>query len=196
MLTEVNKLNTLQLEQMGLEVHETDRSNKPSAVSRLNCYQAEFKRLKQELQNAKGETEVNCEYSDFDDYTTSGISSDQKRRLLDNSERIERTGNMLTEGARTIIDTERLGAAVLQDLATQREGIQKTRSRVSEFERVPKRILISIFSQIRETNEDLRQSSKIMNSMIVRALRERAILFGVGTAFVVVIVFSIYHSLN
>lgn len=115
---------------MGLEIHETDRNNKSSVTARLNCYQAEFKRLKQELQNTKGESEITCEYSDFDDYTTSGITSDQKRRLLDNLERIERTGNFLNEGARTIIETEHLGAAVLQDLATQREALQKTRSRV------------------------------------------------------------------
>lgn len=118
---------------MGLEVHDTDRSNKSSVTARLNCYQAEFKRLKQELQNAKGENDANCEYSDFDDYATGGITSDQKRRLLDNSERIERTGNLLNEGARTIIETEQMGAAVLQDLATQREGLQKTRSRVRYF---------------------------------------------------------------
>lgn len=116
---------------MGLEIHETDRNNKPSVITRIGCYEAEFKRLKHELQNTKGDSEIMYEYSDFDEYTTSGVTNDQRRRLLDNSERIERTGNLLNDGARTIIETENLGTAVLQDLASQREALQKTRSRVN-----------------------------------------------------------------
>lgn len=118
---------------MGLEIRDADTNTKASLTSRLNCYHAELKRLKQEFQNAKSETHVNLyDSSDFDELTTSGMSGDQQRRLLDNSERIERTGNRLTDGYRTILETERLGASVLQDLSSQREGIRKTRSRVSQ----------------------------------------------------------------
>lgn len=120
----------VQLEQMGLEIRDADSTTKTSLTSRLNCYHAELKRLKQEFQNAKNETHVSLyDSSDFDD--SAGITGDQQRRLLDNSERIERTGNRLTEGFRTILETERLGASVLQDLSTQRESIKRTRSRVS-----------------------------------------------------------------
>lgn len=116
---------------MGLEIRDVDPDIKSSLINRLNCYHAEFKRLKQEFQNAKSETQVNLyDSSDFDELTSSGITGEQQRRLLDNSERIERTGNRLTEGYRTILETEQLGATVLQDLSSQREAIQKTRSRV------------------------------------------------------------------
>lgn len=121
-----------QLEQMGLEIRDAETSTKASLTSRLNCYHAELKRLKQEFQNAKSETHVNLyDSSDFDELTTSGMSGEQQRRLLDNSERIERTGNRLTEGYRTILETEAMGTSVLQDLSIQREAIRKTRSRVS-----------------------------------------------------------------
>lgn len=117
---------------MGLEIRDAEASTKPSLTSRLNCYHAELKRLKQEFQNAKSETHVNLyDSSDFDELTTSGMSGEQQRRLLDNSERIERTGNRLTEGYRTILETEAMGASVLQDLSIQRDAIRKTRSRVS-----------------------------------------------------------------
>lgn len=161
---------------MGLEIQDVDSTTKASLTSRLNCYQAELKRLNQEFQNAKNETQIHMyDSSDFDELTTSGITSEQQRRLLDNSERIERTGNRLTEGYKTILETERIGATVLQDLSSQRETLQKSRSR------------------LREANEDLRQSSRIMNSMIMRSLRERAVLFGVITIFIVVICSTFYY---
>lgn len=168
-----------QLEQMGLEIQDVDSATKASFTSRLNCYQAELKRLMQEFQNAKSETQMQMyDSSDFDELTTSGISGEQQRRLLDNSERIERTGNRLAEGYKTILETESIGATVLQDLSSQRETLQKSRSR------------------LREANEDLRQSSRIMNSMIMRSLRERAVLFGVITIFVIVVFSTFYYVIT
>lgn len=169
----------MQLEQMGLEIQDVDSTTKSSFQSRLNCYQAELKRLNQEFQNAKSETQIQMyDSSDFDELTTSGMSSEQQRRLLDNSERIERTGNRLTEGYKTILETEQIGNAVLQDLSTQRETIKQSRSR------------------LREADEDLRQSSRIMNSMIMRSLRERAVLFGVIAVFVFVVLSTFYYSVT
>lgn len=182
---EKNKRKTIflftfsQLEQLGLEIQGADATTKASVTPRFNCYQAELKRLAQEFQNAKHETQVQMyDSSDFDELTTSAISSEQQRRLLDNSERIERTGNRLADGYRTILETEKIGAEVLQDLSMQRETIQKSRTR------------------LREADEDLRQSSRIMNSMIMRSLRERAVLFGVGVVFVVVVFSTIYFSIT
>lgn len=167
------------MEQIGLEIQDVDSTTKSSLTSRLDCYKAELKRLTQEFQNAKSDVQIHMyDSSDFDELTTSGISNEQQRRLLDNSERIERTGNRLAEGYRTILETEQLGTAVLQDLSSQRETIQQSRSR------------------IREANEDLRQSSRIMNSMIMRSLRERAVLFAVVTVFVIVIFSVIYYAVK
>lgn len=164
---------------MGLEIQDVDSTTKASFVSRLNAYQVELKRLTQEFQNAKNETQIQMyDSSDFDELTTSGVSNQQQRRLLDNSERIERTGNRLADGYRTILETEQIGANVLQDLSAQRETLQKSRSR------------------IREANEDLRQSSRIMNSMIMRSLRERAVLFGVVTVFIVVVCSTFYYAVK
>lgn len=61
------------------------------------------------------------------------MNEEQKLRLLDNSERLERTGRHLTTGYRIILETEEIGSHVLQDLHAQRETIQKSRSRVRVF---------------------------------------------------------------
>lgn len=164
---------------MGLEIQDVDATAKVNFTSRLKCYEAELKRLMQEFQNAKNDAQTHMyDSSDFDELTTSGISSEQQRRLLDNSERIERTGNRLTDGYRIVVEAEQIGATVLQDLSSQRETLQKSRNR------------------LRETNEDLRQSSRIMNSMIMRSIRERAVLFGVIAVFIIVIFSTIYYSVS
>jgi hypothetical protein len=61
------------------------------------------------------------------------MNEEQKLRLLDNSERLERTGRHLTTGYRIILETEEIGSQVLQDLHAQHETIQKSRSRVRVF---------------------------------------------------------------
>lgn len=126
----------LQLEQIQLEIRDANSSNKTGLTNRLNCYQAELKRLKQEFVNAKTNrndaTTISFEPGDYDNVGDS-INDEQQRRLLDNSERIERTGNRLADGYRTILETEQIGATVLQDLAEQREQIQRSRARVREL---------------------------------------------------------------
>lgn len=63
----------------------------------------------------------------YEDWNT---ANEQHQKLLDNTERLERTGKTLTEGYRVILETEQIGAAVLQDLSVQRETIQRSRGRV------------------------------------------------------------------
>ncbi len=116
-----------------MEIRDANTSNKAGLTNRLNCYQAELKRLKQEYLNAKdnrNDITISFESTDYDNAGDS-INDEQQRRLLDNSERIERTGNRLADGYRTILETEQIGATVLQDLAEQREQIQRSRARVS-----------------------------------------------------------------
>lgn len=163
---------------MELEIQGAESSaTKLNFQSRLKCYEVELKRLTQEFQSAKNDVQIAIyDSSDFDELTTSGITSEQQRRLLDNAERIERTGNRLTEGLRNVLETEQIGSTVLQDLSTQRETMQRSRAR------------------LRDAGEDLRQSSRIMNSMIMRSIRERALLFGVCAVFVIVIFSTIYYS--
>lgn len=125
------------MEQIGLEIREADSNTKSNLINRHNCYQAELKRLKQEFTNAKNIKLTDAQQlfnndlsSDLDEI---GIRDEQQKRLLDNSERIERTGNRLADGYRTILETENIGTTVLQDLSNQRETLQKSRSRVSFY---------------------------------------------------------------
>lgn len=167
-----------QLEQIQLEIRDLEPSNRQTWTNKLNCAQAELKRLETEYKTVQDKTQNPAYDSAVDDFEDIGIRDEQKQRLLNNSERIERTGNRLTEGYRIILETEQIGTQVLQDLHHQRETIQSARSRM------------------RETNADLGRASRTLNSMMARALREKAVLYGIGVLFVVVVSLSIYFSIS
>ncbi|XP_017136988.1 vesicle transport through interaction with t-SNAREs homolog 1A [Drosophila miranda] len=169
------------LEQMGLEVRELNPAQRTSFNSKLQVAQAELRRLQAEYKQTKDKqrSQPNAFTTldlggagDF--YEDVSINNDQRQRLLDNSERIERTGNRLTEGYRVAVETEALGAQVLNDLHHQRETLQGARAR------------------LRETNADLGRASRTLNTMVLRALREKVVLYGVGVCFVVAVGVSLY----
>uniref|UniRef100_A0A1A9WW88 t-SNARE coiled-coil homology domain-containing protein n=1 Tax=Glossina brevipalpis TaxID=37001 RepID=A0A1A9WW88_9MUSC len=176
------------LELLGLEIRELSAIQRSAATSKLNCAQVELKRLQNEYNKAK-EDSLNSRkisqainigiHDDYDDdYEDVSISHDQKQRLLDNSERIERTGNRLQEGYRIALETETLGAQVLGDLHHQRETIHTSRAR------------------LRETNAELGRASRTLNSMLMRAMRQKAILYTVGGCFLVAVAVSVYLTLS
>ena len=63
----------------------------------------------------------------------SGLSNneEQKQRLLNNTQSLERTSERLTQGYRVALETEQVGAMILNDLNDQRATLTRARDRVS-----------------------------------------------------------------
>lgn len=156
-----------------------DHSQRSSQQTRLNSYQAELRRLEEDYNKAKIKPNplLIDDSSSIDDFDI-GLGEDQKRRLLDNSERLERTGNQLQDGYRIAIETEEIGAQVLSNLSSQREQIQRSRNR------------------LRETQADLGRSSRLMNTMIMRSIRDKFVLYIIGVVFVLAVSLTIYFSIK
>lgn len=167
------------MEQIGLEINQnTDHSQRTSQQTRLNSYQAELRRLEEDYNKAKIKpNSLFDDSSSIDDFDI-GIGEDQKRKLLDNSERLERTGNQLQDGYRIAVETEEIGAQVLSNLSSQREQIQRSRNR------------------LRETQADLGRSSRVMNTMIMRSIRDKFVLYIIGVVFVLAVSLTIYFSIK
>lgn len=178
-MTEIDKqLEEVQelMEQMDLEIREVDPTTRPKYKTRIDSYRAELERLSQEYSKAKV-PKTHSEYSvEYFSEHSSNINEEQTQRLLDTSEEIERTGKHLDTGYRIALETEKIATEVLQDLEFQRESIQRTRTR------------------LRETNEDLSRSSRIISVIIARSMHHRLILMGVGVTFVLVFMFGVYHA--
>jgi len=167
------------LEQMDLEVREIENSKRTRCRTKVDCYRAELKRLTLEYIKARSIKQVG--YDSPDDFNTNNevrISVDQKQRLLNNSEQIERTGKKLEDGYRIVLETQEIGTEIMQNLHHQRETIQRSRAR------------------LRETNEDLSLSSRIMSSMMMRSIQEKLVLYCVGVCFLVAISFGLYWGFS
>ena len=97
----------------------------------------------------------------------------QRAKLLDNSERLERSGKRLDDGYRTCIESEQIGTQILEDLHSQRQTIQRSRDRVSlacftSF-LLSVQVIFTVFCfQLRETNENLGKSSRVLSGMTRR----------------------------
>lgn len=120
----------LQLEQMELEVRGVNGTARDRLRGRVESHRAELKRLTQEFQAAKKPKEDVTEIT-VDESWDNNVTEDQRKRLLDASERIERSGRTLQNGYRMALETEEIGSQVLKDLHDQRETIQRGRGRVS-----------------------------------------------------------------
>ena len=59
------------------------------------------------------------------------ITPSQRSKLLDNSDRLQRTSNRLEEGYRIAQETEEIGLDIMDNLQRDRETISRTRGRVS-----------------------------------------------------------------
>lgn len=162
------------LEQMDLEVRDMPSSERGKLMSRVKGYQSEYTNLEAQLKkhktSAKDAARMREELLDYDDTTT----TDQRTRLLDNTERLERSTRRLEAGYRIAVETEKIGQGVIDNLHRDREAISRTRSR------------------LREGDDHLGKSSRILNSMTRRIIQNRLITFGVVIFMLIVIIIVIY----
>ncbi|RVE47138.1 hypothetical protein evm_008215 [Chilo suppressalis] len=159
------------LEQLELE------SRSAGGASRVAAYRAELQRVRDEYRSvvAANSTGYNVDTEEvYDEWS----ANEQRQKLLDNTERLERTGKNLSEGYRVAIEAEQTGAAVLQELSGQRETIQRARSR------------------LRETDEQLTRSGRLITRMVSRALQDRFALALVFAALALLTCTGLYFSVT
>ena len=120
----------MQLEQMGLEIRELGPPLKNKYQTRIESFTAELNRLENEFKRNKNSYERKREEL-LGEGGNEEHQYDQKQRLIDNTEKLERGNKRLEVGYRVAIETEAIGNEILTDLNQQRETIQKTRNRVS-----------------------------------------------------------------
>ncbi|CAH1794609.1 unnamed protein product [Owenia fusiformis] len=165
------------LEQMDLEVRELPSRDRQKYSTRLKSYKTELIKLEKDFKKARiafsDEVHMRDELLGGDDTNN---SEDQRQRLLDNTERLERSGKRLEQGYRTAIETEQIGNQILEDLSSQRETIQRSRER------------------LRETDANLGKSSRVLSGMMRRIIQNRLILVVIGLIILVIIGLGIYFA--
>ncbi|KAI7858380.1 snare region anchored in the vesicle membrane C-terminus-domain-containing protein [Circinella umbellata] len=118
-LSEIQELEDI-LEQMQMEVH-----SKPLYKAKLRLYRSQLTKLK------KQQLTITCDTVDNNDYDKDN-DDDRRQRLLNNTERLQNSSQRLEDTRRVALETESMGADILQQLKTQRETMTRTRDTVSE----------------------------------------------------------------
>lgn len=178
---------------MELEVRELDSASRSKYFTRIESYQAELSRLEKDFNVKKracdGREELLGDQGGEDFY-------DQKQLLINNSEKLERGIKRLDLGYQVAIETEQIGNHILNDLNQQRETIQKSRNRVSKcLSRCSSLFickLVLLFPQLRETDEELGRSGRMLNRMLARIIQNRLIFLGIILALVIVVILVLY----
>uniref|UniRef100_A0A2C9LDN9 t-SNARE coiled-coil homology domain-containing protein n=1 Tax=Biomphalaria glabrata TaxID=6526 RepID=A0A2C9LDN9_BIOGL len=105
-------------------------------------------------------------------------SEDQRTRLLDNTETLERSGRRLDHGYRIAVETEQIGSQIMDDLHHQRQTITRSRARLQEMDSA------------------LGKSSRVLSGMMQRVIQNRVMLLGVGLIVLVAIILFIYFMVR
>ncbi|XP_030846777.1 vesicle transport through interaction with t-SNAREs homolog 1A isoform X1 [Strongylocentrotus purpuratus] len=162
------------LEQMNIEIRNIPSAERQKFTTRLKSYQTELNRLEKDLRRSKVSSRddgAREELLGLDDYRN---SEDQKTRLLDNTERLDRTSRKLDAGYRMTIETEQLGQDIVDNLHRDREKIDRSRNR------------------LRDMDSNVGQSSRVLSAMMRRILQNRLIMLFLGLIILSVIILAIY----
>ncbi|XP_054773294.2 vesicle transport through interaction with t-SNAREs homolog 1A-like isoform X1 [Lytechinus pictus] len=162
------------LEQMNIEIRNIPSAERQKFTTRLKSYQTELNRLEKDLRRSKVASRddgAREELLGMDDYRN---SEDQKTRLLDNTERLERTSRKLDAGYKMTIETEQLGQDIMDNLHKDREKIDRSRNR------------------LRDMDSNVGQSSRVLSAMMRRILQNRLIMLFLGLVILSVIILAIY----
>ncbi|XP_068737571.1 vesicle transport through interaction with t-SNAREs homolog 1A-like [Montipora capricornis] len=164
------------IEQMELEVREVSGEEKSKLGHRLKAYKNEMERFEQDLRKARvalSDQEGRNELLGGED---SHSSEDQRARLLDNTERLERSGRHLEEGYKMCVETEQIGVDIMNNLQRDREVIERARDRT------------------RQTDKNLSKSSRILTGMMRRVIQNRIIMAIICLAILGIIGLVIYFA--
>ncbi|OWF53325.1 vesicle transport through interaction with t-SNAREs homolog 1A-like [Mizuhopecten yessoensis] len=159
------------LEQMELEVKDLPSRDKQKYQTRVKSYKTELGKLQTDTRRAKLGIDSSRDELLGDD---THESEDQRKRLLDNTDALDRTSRRLDHGYRIALETEEMGAQVLQDLSGQRQTIQRSRNRLEEM------------------NSGLGKSSRVLSGMMRRIIQNRLMLVIICAILLLVIGLAIY----
>ncbi|XP_072883829.1 vesicle transport through interaction with t-SNAREs homolog 1A isoform X2 [Hemitrygon akajei] len=166
------------LEQMDLEVREIPLQSRGLFSTRMKSYKQELAKLDKDFKRSRiaysDEVNLRNELLGDDGNTT----ENQRARLLDNTERLERSTRRLEAGYQLTVETEQIGQEILENLHHDKEKIQRARER------------------LRETDTNLGKSSRILTGMFRRIIQNRILMFILGAIILLTIALAIYFAVR
>ncbi|XP_065834123.1 vesicle transport through interaction with t-SNAREs homolog 1A-like isoform X2 [Oscarella lobularis] len=105
-------------------------------------------------------------------------SEDQRAKLLDNTETLNKGSRRLEEGYKMALETEQIGAQIMDDLSRDRETIIRARER------------------LKDTDGNLSKSSRVLRNMMRRVVQNRVVVAIIVLVLLAVIIVGIYFAVK
>lgn len=174
------------IEQMELEIRDINSAKKRTSEQKekylniISSYKSELAKLENEFNRqvklkqtngTKANFEIKLNESNRDEMELNELKQQNKESLL-------KMNNNLENGYRMVIESEETGKNILSDLFSQREQMQRARDR------------------LREVNNNLGKSSRVVGAMARRALQNKLVLLGMSLLLVLIVIFVIYVTVK
>lgn len=163
-----------QLEQMDMEMKDTPLASRGKLKKKIDSYKQDLEDTTVKLKKA-GIAMSNSRDRD-ELFAFDGSSEDQRAALIDNTERLDRTGRRLDDGHRVLLETTDVARGILADLNDQGEVIDRARNR------------------LRTTDSLLGKAGKTLSRMINRAIQHKvvtAVIIIIALILIIIIVILI-----
>merc|ERR1711939_213918 len=165
------------IEQMEVEVQSVPKEHKTKLQVKLRSYKAELAKHKSEVRNLlstsdRDELLGSGGYRDTPDLEAGGsgsMSQAQRQRLLMGTDKLADGQRRLEESHRVALETEDLGAGILNNLRGQREQIENTRD------------------TLYRADNSIDKASGTLKQMIRRMYQQRAITYLIIAVLVILI---------
>ncbi|KAL1288790.1 hypothetical protein AAHE18_20G009500 [Arachis hypogaea] len=153
-----------------MELEARSASMKASLLVKLREYKTDLNNLKSELKRITSATN-NDELLELGQADTLAVSSnDHRERLVMSTERLNQSSERIKESRRSMLETEELGAAILQDLHQQRQS------------------LLHAHNTLHGVDDNIDKSKKILTAISRRMSRNKWILGSFMAAIVLAII--------
>ncbi|XP_062518378.1 vesicle transport through interaction with t-SNAREs homolog 1A-like [Corticium candelabrum] len=174
-VAEANEL----IDQIDIEIQSLPHSARQKASSRVKSYRKDIATAEKELRRAQvalyDYEQGRDELMGPDD---PHYSEDQRTKLLDNTEKLDRSSRRLDEGYKIALETQEIGNEIMDNLSRDRETITRARER------------------LRDTDTNLSKSGQLLRTILRRMIQNKIIIAIICIVLVAVIITGIYFAVS
>lgn len=149
-------------------------------ISKVKEYKADLGSLREQLKQAAATAGASdaarAELGLGGDYYST--SAGQRDRMLQSTERLQKTSERLQLGKQQLAETEELGVTILGDLARQRETIIHARD------------------TLHGADDNISKARRVLSTMSKRVMANKIIMFGISACLLLGIILIIYYRVK
>ncbi|KIY98299.1 Vesicle transport v-SNARE 13 [Monoraphidium neglectum] len=165
---------------MDMEARSLPADKARSLASKVKEYKADLASLREQLKQAAATAGASdaarAELGLGGDYYST--SAGQRDRMLQSTERLQKTSERLQLGKQQLAETEELGVTILGDLARQRETIVHARD------------------TLHGADDNISKARRVLSSMSKRVIANKIIMFGISAFLLLGIILIIYYRVK